>query len=423
MFPLGIINQQTLGGGGSGDSLLSGLVSWFEMEEATGQHKIDSYVNNTTNVSQFIANLTQITGKVGFGTDFPNGSSVHCQPPTGVPTGLNDWSVALWVNLNALTTDTMDHIISMTTSGVAGNANDGWHIGYRAGAEDAFDVTVRVGSVRNNANASTFGTPSTGVWYFLYAYFDATAGQCGISINNGTIDTGTVTGTPNTQTASLNIGRWGYTGGFPFYLDGKLDEIGIWNRNLTTDELTWLYNAGSGRSFSELSQVTSSLWSSIVSYYSLDEGSGTRADSKGSNNLSDNNTVTSTSGVRGNAASFLSSNSEYLDIASSPFDFNSDWTISGWMYLDSVGTATYRCVLASATATGASNTEIVLEFDDATDDKLRLYIGQGGAYINVAWDTALSATTWYHFLIYYDASATTIGISVDNGTAVENTSA
>ena len=249
MFPIGTLSQQ---GAGGTSSLLTGLVSWFPMGETDGQHKADVHGSNTTNVSQSIANLTQVTGKQGSGTDFPNGSSVHCQPPTGIPSGANDWSVALWVNLNALTTDTMDHIVSITTSGLTSNIQDAWHISYRAGAEDAFDVTIRVNTTRYNQNASTFGTPSTGTWYFLYAYHDSASNEIGISINNGTVDSTTYSGTPNTQTASFNIGRWAYTGGFPFYLDGKLDEIGVWNRTLTTDELTWLYNAGSGRSYTDL---------------------------------------------------------------------------------------------------------------------------------------------------------------------------
>lgn len=415
MFMLGALSQQA-----GGQPLLNGLVSWFPMEEADGEHKIDVHGPNTTNISQSIANLTRVLGKQGSGTDFPNGSSVHCQPPTGVPSGDNSWAVALWVKLDTLTTDTFDHLVSITDNNVSSNAADGWHIGYRNGAEDAFDVTVRVGSTRYNANASTFGTPSTGVWYFLYAYYDADANQCGISINNGTIDTATVTGTPNTKTASFNIGRWGYTGGFPFYLDGKMDEIGIWNRTLTADELTYLYNGGGGRSYYDLVAVPAAITTNLEAWWNMDEDADIRHDWHGGHHLSDNATVSAAQSNTSQAAKFVTANSEYLDIATSPFDFNSDWTISGWFNLTSVGGAVYPCILSSATGGTAATLEVLLEFDDASDDKLRLYCGQSTAYKNVAWGTALGAGEWHHFIIYYDVSATTIGISVDNGTAVEN---
>ena len=248
MFPIGVASQQV-----GSFNLLDGLVSWFGMDEATGQHKIDSHGSNTTNVANNLANLTQVTGKVNFGTDFPDNASVHCQPPTGVPAGANDWSVALWVNLNALTTAVMDHILSVTQSNVSSNAASSWHIGYRAGSEDAFDVTIRMTtSARVNQNASTFGTPTPGTWYFLYAYHDASASEIGISINDGTVDSTTYGLTPVSETASLNIGRWGYTGGFPYFLNGKLDEVAIWNRPLTAEEITWLYNSGSGRAYGDL---------------------------------------------------------------------------------------------------------------------------------------------------------------------------
>ena len=43
----------------------------------------------------------------------------------------------------------------------------------------------------------------------------------------------------------------------------------------------------------------------LVSYWALDETSGTRYDSHGSNDLTDNNTVGYTTGVQGNAADFI----------------------------------------------------------------------------------------------------------------------
>ena len=55
-----------------------------------------------------------------------------------------------------------------------------------------------------------------------------------------------------------------------------------------------------------------SLPTSLVSYYELEETSGERADSHGSDTLTDNNTVTSGTGIQGDAAVFVSTNSEYL---------------------------------------------------------------------------------------------------------------
>lgn len=78
--------------------------------------------------------------------------------------------------------------------------------------------------------------------------------------------------------------------------------------------------------------------SSVLAYWTMDETSGTRADSAGSNDLTDNNTVVYRTGVLGNAADFTTANSEYLSIvdASTNVDFeHSAWTFGYWIYHDS----------------------------------------------------------------------------------------
>ena len=52
------------------------------------------------------------------------------------------------------------------------------------------------------------------------------------------------------------------------------------------------------------------LTDNLIAFWQLEEASGVRYDSEGSNNLTDNNTVTSATGVVGDAAQFTRSNSE-----------------------------------------------------------------------------------------------------------------
>jgi hypothetical protein len=56
----------------------------------------------------------------------------------------------------------------------------------------------------------------------------------------------------------------------------------------------------------------SPLLTGLVSYWKLDEASGTRSDSHGTNHLTDNNTVTQGVGIIGSAGSFASASLEYL---------------------------------------------------------------------------------------------------------------
>jgi len=60
--------------------------------------------------------------------------------------------------------------------------------------------------------------------------------------------------------------------------------------------------------------VSATLLDNLTAYWTLDETSGVRVDSHGSNDLSDNNTVLYATGLIGNASDYEVSNSEYLSI-------------------------------------------------------------------------------------------------------------
>ena len=60
---------------------------------------------------------------------------------------------------------------------------------------------------------------------------------------------------------------------------------------------------------------TGTLLDGLVSYWPLDEESGTRYDAVGDNDLTDNNTVGFAEGKHNNAASFVGANGEFLSVA------------------------------------------------------------------------------------------------------------
>ena len=81
-----------------------------------------------------------------------------------------------------------------------------------------------------------------GVPFFIVAIHD-TDGTVRIRVNNGTLESGTAT------TANANCTDpmfFGSQFGTVRWLDGFLDAWGLWERVLTTDEQTALYNGGSG---------------------------------------------------------------------------------------------------------------------------------------------------------------------------------
>src|SRR3990167_6109153 len=165
--------------------------------------------------------------------------------------------------------------------------------------------------VRDTANttttirrATTFGTPSTATWYQIISYHDAAGNLLGIQVNNGTADETAYADGVLDSTAAFQIGRVTSTS----YMNGRIGVTRIWKRTLTAAEKTYLYNAGVGRAYDELDPT---LRTSLISCWEMIEPSGTRTDLHGANNLTDNNTVTTSPGTVLNAIGSVRDFSQY----------------------------------------------------------------------------------------------------------------
>lgn len=167
----------------------------------------------------------------------------------------------------------------------------------------------------------------------------------------------------------------------------------------------------------------SGLLTDLVSYYKMDEASGTRADSvtASANDLTDNNTVGTAAGIVGTSALFVRADSEWLsktDNASlSTGDI--DFTFACWVYLVSkpvtggVGVG----LIGQWNVTG-SNREHLIYWDETLDRFLFVVSADGIASAFVKADSlgAPATATWYLVVGWHDASANTINIQVNNGT-------
>src|SRR5688572_28354046 len=97
-------------------------------------------------------------------------------------------------------------------------------------------------------------------------------------------------------------------------MSGRIDEVVLYKRILTPTERTWLHNNGIAQAYIDLQPVNPGT-SGLVSWWSLNEASGTRNDSHSTNHLTDNNAVPSAAGLKGNSAAFVTAGLESLSIA------------------------------------------------------------------------------------------------------------
>ena len=134
----------------------------------------------------------------------------------------------------------------------------------------------------------------------------------------------------------------------------------------------------------------------------MDETSGSRADSKGSNNLTDNNTVTYAPGRLANAGQFASANNKYLssvdnsDLSTGDIDF----TLAAWVNLD---TTDYNPIVTKATS--GTNREYRLTYNILSNSRFTFEINNSsGTQVGIVHANnfgAPSTGNWYYVLAWH----------------------
>ncbi|MBI3335907.1 MAG: laminin G domain-containing protein [Candidatus Portnoybacteria bacterium] len=337
--------------------------------------------------------------------------------------GAVSFTWAAWVYLDSKTGVTANLISKMSV-------DNEYYVEYGSTPDRfAFQVYSGPSLPSGGIAASTFGSPSTATWYFIVAWRDSVAQTINISINNGAVDSTTYSETNVYDGASeLRIGRYGTT-----YYNGRIALVGLWKKVLSSAERTELYNSGKGYAYRDL---TGSLKTSLISYWNLNESAGVRFDSQSSNDLTDNNTVTQATGVRGDntlgraatpyAAQFTSANSESLSIAdnASLSVANADFSITAWVYFDSFPATSgqHRGVITKVGATSETEYSLFIQ-NNAGNTRFKFIVsadgGNGGgctAGTSCAFEhsTNLATGTWYFVVAWHDATADTINIRVDD---------
>ena len=282
----------------SGSTLLDGLVSYWPLNEVSGVRYDAVGTNHLTDNNTVGAVLRGPEGTVA---NFVAANSEDLSNASAVVPGSAAYSVVAWVNTNT-----------------ASNQNI-WDMS----AGNQMRATIRTFGVAEfvHAGYSASQAITYNVWSMVACWWDGT--KMYVSVNNATPAEAAVTdaGTASAMRIGGNYGSW--------YMNGKVATPAVWSRTLTSDERTALFASGNGLRYADL---PAGLLTDLVSWWELDEVSGVRYDSHGSNDLTDNNTVGSAnSGPRGTVARFVKANSEYLRSDAFSQDLSAGWTASTWV--------------------------------------------------------------------------------------------
>jgi RHS repeat-associated protein len=155
----------------------------------------------------------------------------------------------------------------------------------------------------------------------------------------------------------------------------------------------------------------------LSAWWSLDETSGARNDSStNALNLTDNNTVASQAGMRGNAADLEKNDSEYFSRASSSVlqMGTSDLYVGAWMKAES--TMSGYPVLVSKRETSNTNSEYLLRVN-ATNNTVDFIVwGTSGVYTTASSTATITLGQWYYVEGWTDKANRTVYVNVNNGT-------
>lgn len=215
------------------------------------------------------------------------------------------------------------------------------------------------------------------------------------------------------STTSLNIG--GHDGTSNQYFTGSMDDVRVYNRELSVSEIARLY-AGSQPIPCD---------QACVGWWKLDEGSGTSAvnaiPSGGIGTLMNGNTNTPTadgtangpiwsSGTFGGGMKFDGSN-DYISVPhNSAQNSSSTLTLSAWIKLDTLNR--YNGIIGkSDTIWGNTAYAFRVINTNQLDILLTIAGNTGGGYAELASDTRLTSGTWYHVAAVFNKPNVTLYIN------------
>jgi hypothetical protein len=203
------------------------------MDEASGT-RFDAVASNHLTDNNTV---TAAAGKISDCAQFvsANAEYLNIADNASLRVGASDTHWCAWIYPDALTTT---HKISGKRIGA-----DEWVLNLFA--TGALQFNSWHGGVLKTAQTAV-GVITTATWYFLDWYVDAANSLIGISVNNGAPVTAATGGSAQDGGSTVfGIGSDGASGSF----DGRIDGFGWWNRLLTADERTALYNGGNGLAY------------------------------------------------------------------------------------------------------------------------------------------------------------------------------
>ena len=215
---------------GSRSSLLTNLIAWYKFNEVAGavrRNSISDSLSLTDNNT-----VARATGLINYGALLVDSNNEYLSISSGSANSMGDENVSMSIWIKFTSTSSNQVITEMWDSG-----QRKFQLMYYA-ADNNLRLYTSSNGTSSNYITSGLTTVSSGTWYNIV--FTLSSSERRLYLNNSDVSTGTTSVTiKSSSTSSFSIGGVGE-------LDAIVAEAGYWNKNVSTSELSSIYNSGAG---------------------------------------------------------------------------------------------------------------------------------------------------------------------------------
>lgn len=390
--------------------------------------------------------------------DLELSSSQYASIADGSQTGL-DLTTALtieaWVRFESLSSGDIQTIASKYDSGANQRAYQFFMQYHTASGERRLGLNLS-GNGSAVEQEYVLWTPQMGVWYHVaVSYSNADEVKFYVDGSQQGATQTTAIASVHNSSAAFSVGSAFSSGSALQFFDGLIKDIRVFSDIRTAGEIaadahaqtvsdanlvcelnfnnSYADTSGNGNTLTANGSPTFSTtipWTApsagvdvqfiagLVSWWDMDEASGTRSDAHASNDLTDNNTVGSANGKLALAADFEASNSESLsitDAAQSGMDFSTAFSIAGWYNFESLPSGSFGAMdlLAKWLSTGNQRSYIWSYRNDSSTPGFSFFVSSNGSANEVRrLNHTLSGTsTWIHIALTWSSGIATVYVN------------
>lgn len=391
-------------------AIRNNLTAYWSFDGSGDSILIDSVTETTRNA---------IRSMVGGGTSFSgNGLNTYIDIPTSSTVNADlinatAFTIAGWFRFSNTNWGTILEIASFNGGGIS--ASTGIELSWSPINNDG---KIRL-TLHNYPSASfnyvTNTVLSANTWYHIAVTYQR-SGRVNIYVN-GVIERTYTGGAPinwgvPTYNVKSTIGaNWDHlTSSYKYFLNGEINELAYWKRELSGDEILMLYNNSSVLKYPLRVPLD---FKSLISYYNFNNGLTYDSAAKFVNSTFNSVGLNSTISFDGSPNAVFSTTTSRIVVR--PFNTKpSSLTVAARVYPTSFGD--YRMIFQN---TSYSNPYYGIEFRTYTDGRLQLVIGKGSTYQIPISTTALTTNTWQYVAAVLNSTDNTVKFYI-NG-ALEST--